>query len=90
MRGAQRRIEARIGQLLGPAPKRGGKEMSAHAHSFPRERRREFRLMAKAFNGGDSRFFITLHIRSIRLPESVREVTAGRLRLRGCPVGKTV
>ena len=51
MMGAQRRIEARIGQLLGPAPERGGKEMSHHADSFHREVRREFRLMAKAFNG---------------------------------------
>ncbi len=51
MMGAQRRIEARIGQLLGPEPGRGGKEISPHAGSFHRERRKEFRLLAKAFNG---------------------------------------
>jgi hypothetical protein len=51
MMGAQRRIEARIGQLLGPAPKRGGKEMNQHAGSFHSDVRRELRLLAKAFNG---------------------------------------
>ena len=49
MLGAQRRVEARIGQLLGPAPGRGKKELSPHADLFHRERREEFRLLARAF-----------------------------------------
>lgn len=51
MLGAQRRIEARIGQLLGPAPGKGYDERSAHAHSIAKERRGEFRVIARALNG---------------------------------------
>ena len=47
MRGKdmQRRIEGRIGQLLGSEPGRGGKEMNPHADSFHQERRKEFCLL---------------------------------------------
>ena len=51
MLGAQRRIEARIGQLLGPPPGRGGKEKNDHGHSFYERFRDEARLLARALSG---------------------------------------
>ncbi len=53
MLGAQRRVEGRIGQLLGKPPGRGKKEISPHADSFHRERREEFRILARAFERCD-------------------------------------
>jgi hypothetical protein len=50
--GIARRIEARIGQLLGPGPGRGRKEMSQHADSFHRETRRQFRALAELVERG--------------------------------------
>ena len=51
MLGAQRRIEGRIGQLLGPAPGEGRKEMGQHADRFHKQFRKEFRLLAPALAG---------------------------------------
>lgn len=51
MLGAQRRVEARIGQLLGPAPGRGRAEVNSHADSFSSEDRGNFRLVARALDG---------------------------------------
>ena len=48
MMGAQRRMEGRIGQLLGSAPGSGVDEESPHADFIHRERRREFRLLLRA------------------------------------------
>lgn len=42
MLGAQRRVEARIGQLLGEAPGRGRPEMNQHGDSFHTEHRADF------------------------------------------------
>jgi hypothetical protein len=57
MRGAQRRIEARIGQLLGPAIN-GGDRRSHHAHRDDTDRailhaqdKEDFRLLARALEG---------------------------------------
>ena len=52
MLGAMRRVEARIGELLGEAPGRGRKEMGQHADSFHREIRSEFRALAHAVRRG--------------------------------------
>jgi len=52
MRGAQRRIEARIGQLLGPTTKGGRtdrRQPSVMAEGLSKDERREFRLLAGAF-----------------------------------------
>ena len=49
MLGAQRRIEARIGQLLGP-PKRG-KKVLGHEQELDERQRHDFRIIAKALNG---------------------------------------
>jgi N6-adenosine-specific RNA methylase IME4 len=51
MLGSQRRIEGRIGQLLGEAPGRGKSEMSQRADLFHRQFREEFRILARALNG---------------------------------------
>lgn len=53
MLGAQRRVEARIGQLLGE-PERGGRgQTQTYAFDFPRPNdRSDFRLLARALNGG--------------------------------------
>ena len=48
MMGASRRIEGRIGQLLGPAPGSGVDEETPHAEFIHFERRREFRLLSRA------------------------------------------
>ena len=49
MLGAQRRVEARIGQLLGE-PKRG-KKLSAMTDNLDKDERQDFRILAKALNG---------------------------------------
>jgi DNA methylase len=51
MLGAQRRVEARIGELLGDRPGRGRAEMIQHAESFHGQIREEFRVLAEALNG---------------------------------------
>ncbi len=48
MRGAQRRIEGRIGQLLGPAKMGRPEENSRYAETFSDEQRNYFRLLARA------------------------------------------
>lgn len=48
MLGAQRRVEARIGQLL---PPQQGKELPDHAREVSEDQRREFRLLAHALGG---------------------------------------
>jgi hypothetical protein len=53
IRGAQRRIEARIGQLLGPA-KHGGDRQVVHdqlALIRGKHTRHDFRLLARALDG---------------------------------------
>lgn len=50
MLGAQRRVEARIGQLLGEGPGRGRSEMNHHADSFHAQIREEFRVLARGFD----------------------------------------
>jgi ParB family chromosome partitioning protein len=52
MLGAMRRIEARIGQLLGAGPGRGRAEMNSHANSFDTRSRSEFRTLAEAVDDG--------------------------------------
>lgn len=52
MLGVMRRIEARIGQLLGPAPGRGKAEMSHHADSFHQQTREDFRQLGRAVDDG--------------------------------------
>lgn len=52
MLGAMRRIEARIGELLGPTPGRGRAEMNQHAGSFHSSLRAEFRTLAEAVESG--------------------------------------
>lgn len=52
MLGAARRIEARIGQLLGhPREGRPTAEYSGRARSIPEDSRSDFRLLAKALSG---------------------------------------
>jgi hypothetical protein len=51
MLGAQRRIEARIGQLLGEAPGYGRSEINTHADSVDRTGdRADFRILARGFD----------------------------------------
>jgi ParB family chromosome partitioning protein len=53
MLGIARRSEARIGQMLGPAPGRGRAEMNSHANSFDQARlRAEFRALGSAVDEG--------------------------------------
>jgi N6-adenosine-specific RNA methylase IME4 len=48
MRGAQRRVEARIGQLLGPS-KYGPQESSVMTEDLDKDERHDFRILANAF-----------------------------------------
>lgn len=52
MLGAMRRIEARIGELLGEPGEPGRGRKRPHADVFHRERQREFRALAKAVDAG--------------------------------------
>jgi hypothetical protein len=56
MQGATRRVEARIGQLLGPDAGRGGdrrlRRATPHAEMVPEQRRPEFRMLGTAVNEG--------------------------------------
>jgi len=49
MLGAQRRVEARIGQLLGDAKDTNGRPFS-HDSKVPRNDRGDFRILARGFN----------------------------------------
>ncbi len=51
MLGTQRRIEARIGQLLGPPSKGGRGKTSKHADEFNNEQITDFRTLAHALDG---------------------------------------
>lgn len=52
MLGAQRRIEARIGQLLGDKSKGGrGKKLSVTTEGLDKDERTDFRVLAKALSG---------------------------------------
>jgi alkanesulfonate monooxygenase SsuD/methylene tetrahydromethanopterin reductase-like flavin-dependent oxidoreductase (luciferase family) len=74
MLGAQRRVEARIGELLGESPGRGRAEMTPHADSFSRDGdRADFRLLARGFASltddewRKSRRALVAHLRQSRL-----------------------
>lgn len=51
MLGAARRIEGRIGQLLGERTSGGRGQKGPHADSIERQRREEFRLLGRALSG---------------------------------------
>jgi len=51
MLGAQRRVEARIGQLLGTGTAGGRGKKGPHADTIDKQRREEFRILSHAFDG---------------------------------------
>ncbi len=67
MASAQRCIEARIGQLLGPA-KRGRPEKVTHDEPFHRAERYDFRLLARALKDPDV-FRIGKEVHDLKPPQ---------------------